>query len=196
MRQRMCYIAFALCGTILVAAGADWPQWRGPDRNGISKETGLLQEWPAEGPKLLWQKNDLGNGYSTPAIAESHLYLISNKGLDDEFVQALSAKDGNPIWTTKLGKVGNPDQKPPYPAARSTPTVDGKMIYALGSDGDLLCLDASKGKVQWQKNLRTDFEGKPGIWAYAESPLVDGDTLVVTPGGKQATMVALNKKTG
>src|SRR5205085_5836736 len=91
---------------------------------------------------------------------------------------------------------GNPDQQPNYPAARSTPTVDGAMVYALGSDGDLACLDAATGKVQWQKSLRTDFGGKPGTWAYAESPLVDGDVVVVTPGGKEATIVALQKNNG
>jgi outer membrane protein assembly factor BamB len=175
---------------------ADWPQWRGPIRNGISEEKGLLQEWPAEGPKLLWQKKELGDGYSTPAIAGGRIFLINNQGLDDEYVQALRVKDGEPLWRTHLGKVGNPDQKPPYPGARSTPTVDGNIVYALGSDGDLVCVDAAQGKERWRKNLRTDFGGKPGTWAYAESPLVDGDALVVTPGGKEATMVALNKKNG
>ena len=196
MRQNLFVAVLAICGLTIVADAADWPQWRGPDRDGISEEKGLLQEWPEEGPKLLWQKNELGDGYSTPAVANGRIFLVSNKGNDDEFVQALSVKDGKQIWTTRIGKVGNPDQKPPYPGARSTPTVDGKMLYALGSDGDLVCLDVAKGKVRWQKSLRADFGGMPGTWAYAESPLVDGDTLVVSPGGKEATMVALNKKDG
>ncbi len=196
MRKNLFFVVLAICGRNIVADAADWPQWRGPDRDGISQEKGLLQEWPEEGPKLLWQKNELGDGYSTPAVANGRIFLVSNKGLDDEFVQALSAKDGKQIWSTHIGKVGNPDQKPPYPGARSTPTVDGKMLYALGSDGDLVCLDVAKGKVQWQKNLRTDFGGQPGTWAYAESPLVDGDALVVSPGGKDAAIVALNKKNG
>ena len=105
-------------------------------------------------------------------------------------------EDGKPIWTTRVGNVGNPNQNPPYPKARSTPTVDGNFIYALGSDGDLACLEAKSGKIRWQKSLRKEFGGQPGEWAYAESPLVDGDVVVVTPGGAQATMVALNKKTG
>jgi outer membrane protein assembly factor BamB len=92
--------------------------------------------------------------------------------------------------------VGQPDQKPSYPAARSTPTVDGDVLYALGSDGDLACLETATGKIRWQKNIRTEFAGKVGTWAYAESPLIDGDTLVCTPGGAEATLVALNKKTG
>jgi outer membrane protein assembly factor BamB len=116
--------------------------------------------------------------------------------MENEFVQALSTQDGKPVWTTRVGNVGNPDQNPPYPKARSTPTVDGDFIYALGSDGDLVRLETSSGKIQWQKSIRKEFGGQPGEWAYAESPLVDGDVLVVTPGGAQATIVALNKKTG
>ena len=174
----------------------DWPQWRGPERNGTSPETGLLKQWPAGGPKLLWQVNDIGDGYSTPSVVGERIYLMSNRGLSNEFVQALSAKDGKVVWTTRVGNVGNPDQNPSYPKARSTPTVDGQFVYALGSDGDLVCLDAKSGKIRWQKSIRKDFGGQPGEWAYAESPLVDGDLVVVTPGGAQATMVALNKKSG
>ena len=180
----------------MAASSSDWPQWRGPERNGLSKETGLLKEWPVGGPKLLWQANDLGDGYSTPAVVGTRIYLMSNRGMDNEFVQALSTQDGKVIWTTRVGNVGNPDQNPPYPKARSTPTVDGNFIYALGSDGDLVCLEATSGKIRWQKSIRKEFGGQPGEWAYAESPLVDGDVVVVTPGGAEATMVALNKKTG
>jgi len=140
--------------------------------------------------------NDIGDGYSTPAVVGNRIYLMSNRGLDNEFVQALSTQDGKVIWTTRVGNVGNPNQNPPYPKARSTPTIDGDSIYALGSDGDLVCLETKTGKVRWQKNIRKDFGGEPGEWAYSESPLVDGDAVVVTPGGAQATMVALNKKTG
>lgn len=183
-------------GLVLLLAGADWPQWRGPNRDGISQETGLLKKWPEGGPKLLWQQKNIGTGYSTPAIAAGRIFLVSNKGLDDEFVQALKVEDGTQIWSTKIGKVGNPDQNPNYPAARSTPTVDGNMVYALSSDGDLACLESATGKIQWQKNVRKDFGGKPGVWAYAESPLVDGDAVVVSPGGKEATLVAVNKKNG
>jgi outer membrane protein assembly factor BamB len=174
---------------------SDWPQWRGPQRNGISLESGLLKQWPAEGPKLLWQVNDLGDGYSTPAVVGTRIYLMSNRGFENEFVQALSTQDGKPVWTTRVGNVGSP-QEFLYAKARSTPTVDGDFIYALSSDGDLACLETRSGTIRWQKSIRKEFGGKPGIWAYAESPLVDGDVVVVTPGGEQATMVALNKKTG
>jgi outer membrane protein assembly factor BamB len=162
----------------------------------VSAESGLLKQWPAGGPKLLWQVNDIGDGYSTPVVVGKRIYLMSNLGLENEFVQALSTEDGKPVWTTRVGNVGNPNQNPPYPKARSTPTVDGNFIYALGSDGDLACLETKTGKIRWLKNVRREFGGKPGEWAYAESPLVDGDLVVVTPGGAEATMAAFNKKTG
>ena len=185
-----------LVGAASVARAADWPQWRGPNRDGISKERGLLQEWPKEGPKLLWKQADIGSGYSTPAVVGDRLFLLANDGLDNEFVEALAVQDGKRAWSTHLGPVGNPKQQPDFPAARSTPTVEGDLLYALSSDGDLACLEKSSGKERWHKSLRTDFGGKPGIWAYSESPLVDGDTLVCTPGGTQATLVALNKTSG
>jgi outer membrane protein assembly factor BamB len=196
MKTRWLLLAAFVLGDFSPAAGAaDWPQWRGPQRNGMSTETGLLKAWPKKGPKLLWQVKDVGHGYSTPAVVGDRLYLLGNEGMDNEFVQALRVQDGKPIWTRQLGKVG-PNFGPQYPGARSTPTVDGERLYALGSDGDLACLETATGKVLWHKNLRTDFGGKPGRWAYAESPLVDGDAVVCTPGGKEATLLALDKKTG
>jgi outer membrane protein assembly factor BamB len=116
--------------------------------------------------------------------------------MDNEFVQALSVSDGKQIWTTRLGGVGNPNQQPPYPMARSTPTVDGDFLYAFSSDGDLVRLNAASGKVVWTKNVRKEFGGQPGTWAYSESPLIDGEVIVVTPGGPEATLVALKKSTG
>jgi outer membrane protein assembly factor BamB len=199
MKSRLLSISVVLClsaAALVSAATSDWPQWRGPGRDGISKDTGLLKQWPAGGPKLLWQVNDIGDGYSTPIVVGSRIYFMSNRGLENEFVQALSTEDGKPIWTTRIGNVGNPKQNPSYPKARSTPTLDGDLLYALGSDGDLACLEAKTGKIRWQKSIRKEFSGEPGEWAYAESPLVDGDLVIVTPGGAQATMVALNKKTG
>ena len=174
---------------------SDFAQWRGPHRDGHSPETGLLQEWPKDGPKLLWQVKEVGSGYSTPSVVGDRIYLLGNEG-SEESVLALAVKDGGKVWSAKLGKVGHPEQKPSYPGARSTPTVDGKFLFALGSDGDLVCLEIAKGKEVWRKHLRNDFGGNYGEWAYAESPLVDGDKLICTPGGKEATLVALNKKTG
>jgi outer membrane protein assembly factor BamB len=190
----MIVVAGVVClGWLLIAA--DWPQWRGPNRDGISQETGLLAQWPEGGPKLLWQVKDLGAGYSTPAVVGERLYVISNKGQENEVAQALATSDGKEIWSTRLGNVG-PNRGPQYPAARSTPTVEKDRLYALGSDGDLACLETASGKVVWKKNLRSDFGGKTGNWAYAESPLVDGEKLICTPGGAEATVVALDKKSG
>jgi len=181
---------------VVAVRADDWPQWRGPQRNGSSQEKGLLAQWPKNGPALLWSVADLGAGYSTPAVVGDRLYLLGNDGLENEFVEARSVKDGQRVWRQRIGKVGNPKQEPNYPAARSTPSVEGKLLYALGSDGDLACLETATGQERWRKNLRSDFAGMPGEWAYAESPLIDGDQLICTPGGTNATMVALNKKTG
>jgi outer membrane protein assembly factor BamB len=183
-----------LVATTSLLTAADWPQWRGPDRTGVSRETGLLREWPEGGPKLLWKNEDVGKGFSTPSEAEGRVYLLGNDD-DNEFVLALDAKNGKKVWSREIGKVG-PNRGPQYPGARSTPTMAGDVLYALGSDGDLVCLETAEGKERWRKNLRTDFGGVPGNWAYSESPLVDGDKVVCTPGGKDATLVALDRKDG
>jgi outer membrane protein assembly factor BamB len=189
---------WASAGAVLASVGlsaADWPQWRGAARTGISTETGLLRQWPSNGPPLLWRIDTVGGGYSTPAIVGDRLYLVVNEGTDNELVRAFSVGDGKVAWSTRIGRVGNPNQQPAYPGARSTPTIDGDTLYALGSDGDLVALNVTNGSVRWKKQLRADFGGVPGTWAYAESPLVDGEKLVVTPGGK-TPIVALNKRTG
>jgi outer membrane protein assembly factor BamB len=177
----------------LKAGSGDCPAWRGADRTGVSPETGLLKEWPPGGPKLLWKTTGLGTGFSTPAVASGRIYLLGSKN-QEESVIALDAKDGKQLWATKIGPVGR-DGPPSYPGPRSTPTVDGDRLYVLGSDGDLACLDKD-GKIIWQKNFTRDLEGSRGRWAYAESPLIDGDVLVCTPGGPKATLAALDKKTG
>ena len=174
----------------------NWPQWRGPQRDGISRETGLLGEWPKEGPNLLWRVENIGRGYSTPAVVYDRLNLMASEGLDNEFVEALDVHDGKCIWSTRIGNVGNPKQQPNFPTARSTPTVEGDFLYALSSDGDLDCMDIKNGSVRWKKNLRSDFGGKTAEWAYAESPLIDGEALVCAPGGSEATVVALGKTSG
>jgi outer membrane protein assembly factor BamB len=192
---RYCAIFVFTAATVTSLWANDWPQWRGPNRDGISQETGLLQQWPEGGPKLVWHVTSAGYGFSTPAVVAERLYLLGNEGITNEFVQALSVKDGQTVWRTRLGNSG-PNRGPQYPGARSTPTVDGAVLYALGSDGDLACVDLASGHVRWAKNLRTDFGGRPGNWAYAESPLVDGDRVVCTPGGSESTLIALNKNTG
>jgi outer membrane protein assembly factor BamB len=175
------------------SAQFDWPQWQGADRTAVSKETGLLKSWPKEGPPLAWKVKGLGEGFSTPSIADGRIFAMGNRA-KTEYVICLSEKDGKEIWATPIGPVRRGGGGDPGP--RCTPTVDGKLIYALGRGGDLLCLEFDMGKEVWRKNLEKDFGGQVGGWHYCESPLVDGDKLIVTPGGKKATLVALNKKTG
>jgi outer membrane protein assembly factor BamB len=189
-------LTLTLWGEPASLQAGDWPQWRGPLRNGTSAETGLLASWPREGPRQVWKASNAGSGYSTPAVSGSHLYLLGNEGLENESVLAFSAGDGTRTWATRLGNVGNPQQKPHFPGARSTPTIKGDHLFALGSDGDLACLELATGRVVWTRNLRRDFGGKPGTWAYAESPLVDGEHVICTPGGPEATIVSLEARTG
>jgi outer membrane protein assembly factor BamB len=178
----------------LKAAPGDWPQWRGPDRTGVSTETGLLKKWPEGGPKLLWKATGLGGGYASPSVAKGRIFLLGSKD-NEEYLFALDVKDGHEIWSVKVGLVGK-NRGPNYPGPRSTPTVDGDLLYALGSDGDLVCAEVATGKFVWRRHLVKDFQGNRGVWAYAESPLIDGEVLVITPGGPTHTMVTLNKKTG
>lgn len=196
--MKLSRVVFVVCGFLFLPTvqADDWLQWRGPNRDGVSQETNLLKQWPVGGPRLVWQVGELGVGYSTPAVAGDRLFVIGSEGSDNEFVRALSTENGETVWSVRIGNVGNPDQRPPYPGARSTTTIDGEVLYALGSDGDLVCLENEGGAIRWRKNLRTDFGGKPGVWAYSESPLVDGEVIVCSPGGSEATLVALNKNTG
>lgn len=189
-------IVFVLFATTLLNApawGDDWPQWRGPNRTGISQEKGLLKEWPADGPAIRWKAMDIGTGYSAPSIAAGKVFLQTTKG-NDELAMALNEKDGKTLWSTPIGKVGK-NNGPQYPGTRATPTVDGEHLYCLASDSELTCLTTA-GEVVWQKNLMKEFDGKVGNWAYTESLLVDGDLVICTPGGSKATLAALNKKTG
>ena len=195
MTHRILSVALlCTCLFTVVAQGDDWPQWRGPERTGLSKETGLLKQWPKDGPKLLWKRTDIGGGYSTPAVVGDRIYVMANRK-DMEYLLALAVKDGSEVWATPIGKVG-PNKGPQYPGTRSTPTVEGERIYVLGSDGDLACVKKEGGELVWSKNLAKEFEGEPGMWAYSESVLIDGDLVICTPGGKKATLAALNKKDG
>lgn len=173
---------------------ADWPQWRGPDRTGISRETGLLKAWPAEGPKLLWRATGLGEGFSTPSIVGNRLLTMGNRD-GQEFVLALDlAQQGKLAWATAIGPVRHGGAG--YPGPRSTPTVDGDFLYALGLNGDLVCLELAAGRERWRADLVAKFGGVPPTWGYSESLLIDGDRVVCTPGGDQATLAGLNKLTG
>jgi len=179
----------------LCAVALDWPQWQGPERNAISKETGLLQEWPEAGPPLAWKTSGLGGGDSAPAIAAGRIFGMSHRG-EDEVVWALSEADGKELWVARLGPAVQQRMPQSKEGPGCTPTVDGERLYALGMGGNLACLQVSDGKVLWQRNLVTDLGGVVPTWSYRESPLVDGDKLICTPGGDEAMLAALDKLNG
>lgn len=193
----LCLTLILLCTTASAAPpeSFDWPQWQGPDRNAISQETGLLQEWPEDGPPLAWRIAELGGGYGTPSIAAGRIYGMSTRG-DDEVVWCLSEQDGRTLWVTKLGpaQTGGMPQGKEGPGC--TPTVDGERLYVLGLGGNLACLGTKDGGIVWQLNLREDLGGRMPTWRYNESPLIDGDKLICTPGGQEVTLAALDKMTG
>lgn len=177
------------------ARAADWPQFRGPDRDAISKETGLLAQWPEGGPSLVWKATGVGDGHSSVSVAGGRVYTMGD-GADGSYVHALDEQSGKHLWSTKLGKAGGgEDTTPNRTGARCTPTVDGNKLYVLGQYGELACL-TTDGKEIWRADLVKDYGGRVNRWAYAESPLVDGDKVIVTPGGAKGTILALDKNTG
>jgi outer membrane protein assembly factor BamB len=182
--------------TFADSAGAlDWPQWQGPDRTSISKEQGLLKEWPSNGPPQAWAAKGLGGGYSGPSVAGGKVFGMGSRGAD-EVVWALSEKDGKELWAARLGPAFAQSAPQGKEGPACTPTVDGELLYVEGLGGTVACLQAADGKIVWQKSLASDFGGKPPRWSYRESPLVDGDRVIFTPGSRDATLAALNKKTG
>ena len=163
---------------------------RGPNRDALSTETGLLKEWDSDGPPLEWKSAGLGSGYSSVVLAGGRIYTMGDRG-NQQYVMALDDKNGRELWSLAVGKRWS-DGGP-----RCTPTVDGDMVYAITPAGDLVCIDAKNGKGVWTKNFEKDFKGRMmSGWGYCESPLIDGQDLICTPGGDNATIVALNKKTG
>jgi outer membrane protein assembly factor BamB len=174
---------------------ADWPQLRGPNRDGKSTDTGLLKQWPEDGPPLAWKVDKLGGGYSAPSIVAGRIFGMSNRG-DEEVVWALSETDGSEIWVTPLGPAFRQRASQGKEGPGCTPTVDGERLYIIGLGGELACLQVQDGAIVWQHSLTNDFGGSVPRWSYRESPLVDGDKVIVTPGGADATLVALDKLTG
>ena len=177
-----------------MVVASDWPQFRGPNRDDVSPEHGLLQQWPAGGPRLVWKATGLGAGYATVSVVGDKIYSSGdNSGASRVF--ALKATDGKQVWASKLGKPGAPGWGG-FAGPRATPTVDGDLVFAVDQWGEMVCVQAADGKEQWRKDYTKDFGAKLPEWGFSESPLVDGDKVVVTPGGDQGAIVALNKKTG
>jgi outer membrane protein assembly factor BamB len=190
-RQIALVLTFTSLAASALAANFDWPQWRGPNRDDVSKETGLLKEWPQGGPKRVWLYENAGNGYSGPAIVAGKYFTIGTRD-NSEILLVLDANTGKELWTASLGGLyhnGYGD------GPRGTPTVEGGQVYAMSGKGNVACVNIADGKVIWQKGMTSIGGGVPG-WGYTESVLVDGDRVVCTPGGKQGTLAALNKKTG
>jgi outer membrane protein assembly factor BamB len=173
------------------AAGGNWPQWRGPNRDAVSTETGLLQSWPPGGPRRLFAAPGMGAGFSSVAVTGGRIYTMGDRR-DGQYVLAFNEADGAPVWATRVGGT-HVDQ---YGGPRATPTVDGAMTYAVSTDGDFMALESATGALKWRKSLTKDFGAPTPGWQFAESPLVDGDRVVITPGSRRAAMVAFDKVTG
>ncbi len=174
------------------APDAEWPQWRGPLRDGVSSETGMVKQWPAGGPAVVWTISNLGEGYGSLAIKADRIYVQGTSAAASA-VFCLNRTDGKPIWSTSLGpKVNESRGNGP----RGTPTLDGDRLYALTENGDLACLRARDGSAIWRKNILKEYSGENPHWLISESPLVDGNRLIVSPGGRGAGIVALDKLTG
>ncbi len=182
--------SFAVCS--LAQSTAEWPQWRGPNRDGISKETGLLKQWPAGGPPLVWKAKGAGRGYSSMAISGGRLFTMGVRG-DKEYLIAFDVATGKEVWATPHGAVYRDDRGD---GPRGTPTIDGNKGYALGASGDLSCFDTTTGRLLWTMNVLKKFGGSNIQWGISESPLVLGEKVLINPGGPGASIVALNKKDG
>ena len=174
-----------------LVAQSDWPQWRGPDRDDLSQETGLIKNWPVGGPHLGWLFDNCGVGYSGPAIVDGRLYVMGGRDGKAQLI-CLDTNDGREMWHTNLSNVleNNWGDGP-----RSTPTVDGDFIYTITANGQLTCVSKHNGKIIWSVSM-TDLGGKVPFWGYSESPLIYKNMVVCTPGGSQGTFAALNKRTG
>jgi outer membrane protein assembly factor BamB len=174
-------------------AGGDWPQWRGPERNGLSTETGLNTDWEARPPKLLWTAEGLGEGYASVAVSGGRIYTTGNLETGQGVV-AIDVKSGEKVWSQPFTE-SVPQHS--YTGSRCTPTVDGDMLYVVSSEGTIACLNSKDGTIVWRRHFKDDWKGRMmSGWGFSESPLVDGDRLICTPGGDDAMIVALNKKTG
>ncbi|HXG88786.1 MAG TPA: PQQ-binding-like beta-propeller repeat protein [Vicinamibacterales bacterium] len=174
------------------AQQADWFQWRGPNRDGHSAETGLLQQWPAGGPPQLWQTTGAGTGFSSFSSSNGRLFTLGSRG-NTEYAIAFDAATGKKLWEVANGQRFRNEMGD---GPRSTPTVDGDRVYAFGGTGELACLDAATGRKIWMVNVVSTFGGNTPYWGYSESPLILGDRIILNAGGRKASIVALNKADG
>jgi outer membrane protein assembly factor BamB len=194
------FLAVGISTNLAGAGAAEWPTFRGSDRSAVSKDVGLLQEWPRSGPPLVWKAEGTGRGYASLAISDGRIFTlgdgIASAGDDDEYLLCMDLQNGKELWKTKMGPPWT-QGKSAWQSSRSTPTVDGNLVFVLTADGTLACCDTDTGKKHWQKSLTNDLGGKKADnWGYSESVLVDGELVVCTPGGPRNTIVALDKRSG
>ena len=188
------FLLTQLAGTV---AGDDWPQFRGANRDGQSSETGLASQWPDQGPPLVWTAEGVGSGYSSVAVSGDRLFTIGDIGSHQQMI-AVDTADGSILWQTKLTSGNNEDFK----GSRSTPTVHDGKVFAMTTDAKLFCLDAGDGSEIWKRNLKADFGASIMLakgqyeWQFSESPLVDDGKVIVTPGSRDASIVALDQNSG
>ncbi|MCI0702917.1 MAG: PQQ-like beta-propeller repeat protein [Planctomycetia bacterium] len=183
-------LALVAITTTAQSADTDWPMFRNADRSGVSRDTKLLKQWPKNGPPLAWKTPGIGIGFSSVAVNGDKVFTMGDVK-QDCFLFGINRAKGTKLWELKVGRAGGN-----FAGPRCTPATDGTLVFGLGQHGDLVCVNAKTGKEVWRKSLTKDFEGDSGGWNYTESPLIDGDNLIVTPGGSQATMVTLEKKSG
>src|SRR5262245_10877510 len=188
------FLSLVVAANVAYAAGGakagHWPQWRGAGRDDISSDKGLMQKWPADGPAIVWTAKALGDGYSSVVIEGGRVYTTGDRK-DGEYLICIDDANGNEIWSKRIGEAWRDG------GARSTPTTDGKLVYALTPNGDLVCMAATDGADVWRKNLKKDFGSRiMSGWGFSESPLIDGDKIICTPGSDEAAMVALDRNTG
>ena len=187
MNRLIVILSAAVLGTNLLIA-EDVPQWRGPQRDGIFPGTGLLAQWPADGPKLAKKTDKLGTGMASVSVAGGKIFTMGGRR-GGQYLVALDASTQAELWAAKISSQGG--------EPRCTPTIDGDLAFAISANGDLAAVQTSDGRVVWTKNFAADFGGAPTpTWNFSESPLVDGPNLIVVPGSKSALMAALDKKTG
>ena len=198
MPRRILSLTFLIAVFVALSAdraalqATDWIQWRGPNRDGKSTETGLLKAWPTQGPPVAWRTTGAGIGYSSFSASGGRIYTLGGRN-QREFVLAFDGATGKRVWETPIGALFSNDRGD---GPRSTPTIDGERLFALGGSGDLVCLDVKTGKPIWTKNLMRDFGGSNIYWGLSESPLVVNDRVLVQAGGRNAAIVALDKTTG
>ena len=208
-RSTRTLLAVLLASFVTLAARADdWPQWMGPKRDGVWRETGLIDKFPEGGPKVLWRAA-LNWGYAGPAVADGLVYVIDYQTNDDvkaamtftrpkkplqgkERVVCLDAKTGKEVWKHEYDCPTTVS----YPGPRCTPTVADGKVYTLGAEGDLFCLDAKRGSVLWSKDFKKDYGAVTALWGFCGHPLVDGKKLIVPVGGKDGALMAFDKDTG